>query len=168
MDVGPHLSSSQHLHGQALLRRALSQGCLQKIWNQARTACRALRQCSCVKVAPAIALLEKNGITFSHSRPRVSNDIPYSESFFHSFRYSGDCLYPRNSFDSVEEAEQWVQSFVGHYNEHHRHRDIRLVTPGQRYRGENAEVLCRRKETMLEGAQTPRSAGSAISCSITR
>lgn len=117
---------------------------------------------ACIKAAPAIVLLEKNGITFSHSRPRVSNDIPYSESFFHTFKYSGDCLYLCNGFDSVEEAEQWVQSFVGHYNEHHRHRNIRIVTPGQRYRGENAEVLRRRKETMQEGAQTPRSAGSAI------
>ena len=119
---------------------------------------------ACMKVAPAIVLLEKNGITFSHSCPRVSNDILYSESFFHTFKYSGDCLYPRNGFDSVEEAEQWVQSFVGHYNE----RNIRIVTPGQRYRSENAEVSRRRKEMMLEGAQTPRSAGLAIPCRITR
>ena len=51
---------------------------------------------------------------------------------------------------TVEEAEQWVQSFVEHYNEHHRHRGIRMVTPGQRYRCEDAEVLRRRRETMLE------------------
>ena len=38
-------------------------------------------------------LLEKNGITFSNSRPRFSNDIPYSESFFHTLKFSGDCLY---------------------------------------------------------------------------
>ena len=95
-----------------------------------------------------MALLEKNGIIFSHSRPRVSNDNPYSESFFRTLKYSGDCLYPRDGFNSVEEAEQWVQSFVEHYNEHHRHRG--MVTPGQRYRCEDAEVLRRRRETMLE------------------
>ena len=33
---------------------------------------------------------------------------------------------------------------------YHRHRGIRMVTPGQRYRGEDAEVLRRRRETMLE------------------
>ena len=103
-----------------------------------------------MKAAPTMALLEKNGIIFSHSRPRVSNDNPYSESFFRTLKYSGDCLYPRDGFNNVEEAEQWVQSFVEHYNEHHRHRGIRMVTPGQRYRGEDAEVLRRRRETMLE------------------
>ena len=43
-----------------------------------------------MKAAPTLALLEKNGITFSHSRPRVSNDNPYSESFFRTLKYSGD------------------------------------------------------------------------------
>ena len=43
-----------------------------------------------MKAAPTLALLEKNGITFSHSRPRVSNDNPYSESFFRALKYSGD------------------------------------------------------------------------------
>ena len=81
-----------------------------------------------MKAAPTLALLEKNGITFSHSRPRVSNDNPYSESFFRTLKYSGDYLYPRDGFDNAEEAEQWVQGFVDHYNEHHRHRGIRMVT----------------------------------------
>lgn len=102
-----------------------------------------------MKAAQTMALLERNGITFSHSRPRVSNDNPYSESFFRTLKYSGDYLYPRDGFDSVEEAEQWVQGFVEQYNEHHRHRGIRMVTPGQRYRGEDVEVLRRRRETML-------------------
>ena len=43
-----------------------------------------------------------------------------------------------------------MQGFVDHYNEHHRHRGIRMVTPGQRYRGADAEVLRQRRETMLE------------------
>ena len=103
-----------------------------------------------MKAAPTLALIEKNGITFSHSRPRVSNDNPYSESFFSTLKYSGDYLYPRDGFDNAEEAEQWMQGFVDHYNEHHRHRGIRMVTPGQRYRGEDAEVLRRHRETMLE------------------
>lgn len=41
-----------------------------------------------MKAAPTLALLEKNGITFSHSRPRVSNDNPYSESFFRTLKYT--------------------------------------------------------------------------------
>ena len=117
-----------------------------------------------MKAAPTMALLEKNGITFSHSRPRVSNDNPYSESFFRTLKYSGDCLYPRDGFNSIGEAEQWVQSFVEHYKEHHRHSGIRMVTPGQRYRGEDAEVLRRTGKRCWRPAETTRNAGSAIPC----
>ena len=102
-----------------------------------------------MKAAPTLALLESCGVAFSHSRPRVSNDNPYSESFFRTLKYSGDHLYPRDGFESVQEAQKWVQDFVDCYNEHHRHRGIRMVTPGQRYRGEDAEILRRRRETML-------------------
>ncbi|WP_440862608.1 hypothetical protein [Symbiopectobacterium purcellii] len=31
----------------------------------------------------------------------------------------------------------WVETFVGWYNEEHRHSGIRYVTPGQRHRGED-------------------------------
>lgn len=120
-----------------------------------------------MKAASTMALLKSNGITFSHSRPRVSNDNPYSESFFRTLKYSGDYLYPRDGFDSVKQAEQWVQSFVEHYNEHHRHRGIRMVTPGQRYRGEDVEVLRRRHETMLEARKRyPERwiSGSVLNC----
>ena len=117
-----------------------------------------------MKAAPTLALLEKNGITFSHSRPRVSNDNPYSESFFRTLKYSGDYLYPRDGFDNAEEAEQWVQGFVDHYNEHHRHRGIRMVTPGQRYRGEDAEVLRRRslRRTELPSRTVVRASATTI------
>ena len=50
----------------------------------------------------------------------------------------------------AEAAEQWVLGFVEHYNEHHRHRGIRMVMSGQRYREENEEVLRRRYATMAE------------------
>ena len=40
-----------------------------------------------MKTASTMALLEKNGIIFSHSRPRVSNDTPYSEFFFSTLKY---------------------------------------------------------------------------------
>ena len=40
-----------------------------------------------MKTASTMALLEKNGIIFSHSRPRVSNDNPYSEFFFSTLKY---------------------------------------------------------------------------------
>ena len=51
-----------------------------------------------------------------------------------------------------------MQGFVDHYNERHRHRGIRMVTPGQRQRGEDAEVLRRRRGDDAGGLQTPSGA----------
>lgn len=101
-----------------------------------------------MKAGKTLALLSRSGVTFSHSRPRVSNDNPYSEPLFRTLKYSGDYLYPRDGFESIEQAQQWLDGFVEHYNEHHRHRGTRMVTPGQRYRGEDVEILKRRRQTM--------------------
>ena len=101
-----------------------------------------------MKAGKTLALLSRSGVTFSHSRPRVSNDNPYSEPLFRTLKYSGDYLYPRDGFESLEQAQHWFDGFVEHYNEHHRHRGTRMVTPGQRYRGEDVEILKRRRQTM--------------------
>ncbi|ATI65978.1 hypothetical protein CPU03_17010 (plasmid) [Edwardsiella tarda] len=48
---------------------------------------------------------------------------------------------PERGFSTLEEARAWVESFVGWYNEEHRHRGIRYVTPGQQHRGEDNVLL---------------------------
>lgn len=82
------------------------------------------------------------GIVPSHSRPRVSNDNPYSESLFRTLKYCPQ--WPSHGFDCVEAARKWVGRFVYWYNETHRHSQIRFVTPGQRHRGEERQILGRR------------------------
>ncbi len=106
-----------------------------------------------MKAAQTLGVLEGHGVKFSHSRPRVSNDNPYSESLFRTLKYSGDYRYPAGGFSSVEEAQEWLDGFVEHYNEQHRHRGIRMVTPGSRYRGEDVAILARRKETIRKAKQ---------------
>ena len=101
-----------------------------------------------MKASSTLALLETRGVTFSHSRPRVSNDNPYSESLFRTLKYCGSYRYPAGGFEGLTAAREWLAGFVNHYNEDHRHRGIRMVTPGQRLRGEDVEILRRRKETM--------------------
>jgi transposase InsO family protein len=54
--------------------------------------------------------LEELGVLRSLSRPRVSNENPYSESPFRSAKYRP--VYPSRPFASREEACQWVASFV--------------------------------------------------------
>ena len=79
------------------------------------------------------------GIVPSHSRPRVSNDNPYSESLFRTLKYCP--RWPSEGFESLEAAREWVGQFVDWYNHEHRHSQIRFVTPAQRHRGEDHEIL---------------------------
>ncbi|EAA2949884.1 IS3 family transposase [Salmonella enterica] len=84
------------------------------------------------------------GIVTSHSRPRVSNDNPYSESLFRTLKYCPQ--WPRNGFHSVGDARIWVHDFVQWYNTQHRHSGIRYVTPEEKHSGKDIELLARRKK----------------------
>jgi putative transposase len=79
----------------------------------------------------------------SYSRPRVSNDNPYSESLFRTVKYAPS--WPAKGFSSLEEAQSWAHSFVVWYNSKHRHSKIQFVTPNQRHLGEDKEILAQRK-----------------------
>ena len=101
-----------------------------------------------MKGATMLATLQWLGIVPSYSRPRVSDDNPYSEALFRTLKYRPE--YPRVAFESLEATRQWVQGFVRWYNEKHRHSAIRFVTPSQRHSGEEQKVLRRRKEVYEE------------------
>ena len=88
------------------------------------------------------AKLEALGVTPSYSRPRVSNDNPYSESLFRTCKYRPE--YPVKGFGSIECARKWVRKFVWWYNEEHLHSAIRYVTPSQRHRREDEKLLADR------------------------
>lgn len=90
------------------------------------------------------------GIAPSRSRPRVSNDNPFSESLFRTLKYCPQ--WPSDGFESIEAARQWVNEFVLWYNHEHRHSAIRFVTPQQRHLGEDEQILCER-ERLYEQAK---------------
>ena len=89
------------------------------------------------------AKLDALGLRTSYSRPRVSNDNPYSESLFRTTKYRHD--YPVEGFISIEDARVWVLDFVRWYNTEHRHSAINFVTPEQRHEGDDDQVLAARK-----------------------
>ena len=89
------------------------------------------------------AKLEYLGVTSSFSRPRVSNDNPYSESLFRTCKYCP--AYPEEGFESIETAREWMSTFVNWYNNEHRHSGIKHVTPAQRHDGTDKELLEKRK-----------------------
>ena len=97
------------------------------------------------------AKLEALGVTPSYSRPRVSNDNPYSESLFRTFKYRPE--YPSKGFESIDAARKWVGCFVIWYNNEHRHSAIRYVTPVQRHEGEDVEILANRHRVYQEAKQ---------------
>jgi len=80
--------------------------------------------------------LEELGVLRSFSRPRVSNDNPYSESLYRTVKYRPD--YPRKPFGSKDQACQWVAEFVDWYN--HRHSGIKFVPLQQRHVGQAVEI----------------------------
>jgi transposase InsO family protein len=94
--------------------------------------------------------LEELGVLRSFSRPRVSNDNPYSESLFRTIKYRPD--YPRKPFTSKEQACLWVVDFVDWYNHRHRHSGIQFVTPDQRHNGE-AVKICEHRGRVYEQAR---------------
>ena len=55
-------------------------------------------------------LLEDLSVTRSLSRPRVSDDNPYSEAAFKTVKYRPS--YP-DRFDSIDDAMVWMRKFVG-------------------------------------------------------
>ena len=96
------------------------------------------------------AKMEELGVLPSYSRPRVSDDNPYSEALFRTLKYRPE--WPSSGFISLEAARDWVQTFVDWYNNKHRHSKINFVTPAQRHRGEDKAILASRK-LVLEKAK---------------
>ena len=95
-----------------------------------------------MKSSTLLAKLYELGVTPSRGRPRVSNDNPYSESLFRTLKYCP--RWPSQGFADIDAARVWVCDFIAWYNQEHRHSRIRFVTPAQRHRGEDKEILAKR------------------------
>lgn len=106
-----------------------------------------------MKGATTLATLQRLGVVASFSRPGVSDDNPYSEALFRTFKYRPG--YPQRGFASLQEARAWVLSFVAWYNTEHRHSSIRFVTPEQRHSGKDRELLASRHR-VYEAARQQR------------
>jgi putative transposase len=106
-----------------------------------------------MKGSTMLATLQKLGVVASFSRPRVSDDNPFSEALFRTLKYRPE--YPARPFASLREARAWVASFVTWYNTEHRHSAIRFVTPDQRHFGEEKAIL-RNRRRVYERARRHR------------
>jgi putative transposase len=103
---------------------------------------------------PVTALLADLDVIKSHSRPKVSNDNPYSEAQFKTLKY---CPVFPERFVSLDEAETFCHHFFNYYNHRHYHAGIGLHTPFTVHIG-TAEAIQHKRAEVIEAfrARHPR------------
>jgi putative transposase len=94
---------------------------------------------------PVSALLVNLGVTRTHSRPRVSNDNPFSEAQFKTLKYLHD--FP-GSFPSLAAARAFCEGFFIEYNHVHRHSGIGWHTPASVHFGTTGAIDDARQVTL--------------------
>ncbi|MFM2417511.1 MAG: hypothetical protein RL385_2234 [Pseudomonadota bacterium] len=90
-------------------------------------------------------LLTTLGVERSLSRPRVSNDNPYSEACFKTVKYQPD--YP-GRFANAAHARRWFTGFFDWYANRHRHSGLGLFTPADVFFGRVADLYLRRQAAL--------------------
>ena len=108
-----------------------------------------------MKGATMLATLHRLGVTPSFSRPHVSDDNPFSEALFGTFK--GRPGYAGRRFEDITAARQWVEEFVTWYNHSHLHSSIEFVTPADRHDGNDIAILDGRRALYAQArANTPQ------------
>ncbi len=97
---------------------------------------------------PVAFLLADLGVTKTHSRPRVSNDNPCSQSQFRTLKYRPE--FP-DRFGCLQDSGAFSQRFFRWYNQEHRQSGLGLLTPAMVYYGQ-AESILQQRQAVLEAA----------------
>jgi len=90
-------------------------------------------------------LLQRLEIEPSHSRPRVSDDNPFSEAQFKTLKYSPG--FP-DKFGGPEDALEHCRRLFPWYNDEHHHSSLGYLTPAQVHFGVHGPVLAQRAITL--------------------
>ncbi|MBT8225389.1 MAG: DDE-type integrase/transposase/recombinase [Dactylosporangium sp.] len=91
------------------------------------------------------APLTNLGVTRTHSRPRVSDDNPFSEAQFKTLKYLHD--FP-GSFPNLSAARAFLDGFFTEYDHVHRHSGIGWHTPASVHFGTTATIDDARQATL--------------------
>ena len=95
-------------------------------------------------------LYSKLGITPSFSRPRVSDDNPYSEALFKTVKYRPEIP---ERFGSIEDGRATFAALFDWYNERHYHTGIALLTPADLHFGRATQIIEARQRTLDAACQ---------------
>ncbi len=90
-------------------------------------------------------LLADLGVTQSLSRPRVSDDNPFSEAQFKTLKYHPG--FP-GRFEGPEVATGYCRSFFPWYNDEHPHLGIAMLTPADVHFGQASAILATRQNVL--------------------
>lgn len=90
-------------------------------------------------------LLVDLGVAASYSRPRVSNDNPFSESQFKTLKYRPE--FP-SCFEGLDHARAHLRTFFGWYNDQHRHSGIGFMTPAIVHFGQAPAIEAQRRHVL--------------------
>jgi putative transposase len=100
-----------------------------------------------MKSKPVALLMADLGVAKSHSRPRVSDDNPFSESQFKTLKHHPD--FPER-FGSMADARAFCCRFFDWYNSEHRHSGLGLLTPQMVHEGRTRQILDARQRVLLD------------------
>ncbi len=89
--------------------------------------------------------LQAAQIEASFSRPRVSDDNPFSESLFKTIKYDLACP---DRFDDIDHARAWTTAFLAGYAGEHRHSGLGWHTPASVFDGTAAHQR-QHRQTLL-------------------
>jgi putative transposase len=95
-------------------------------------------------------LLVDLGVAASFSRPRVSNDNPFSEAQFKTLKYRPE--FPAR-FDGIEHARAHLRRFFAWYNDEHRHSGIGFMTPAAVHFGRSSAIDEHRRRVLQTAYQ---------------
>jgi putative transposase len=85
------------------------------------------------------------GVAASFSRPRVSNDNPFSEAQFKTLKYRPE--FP-DRFDGIEHARAHLRRFFVWYNDEHLHSGIGFMSPATVQFGRSGAIDEKRRQVL--------------------
>ena len=96
---------------------------------------------------PVALLLADLGVTKTHSRPKTSNDNPFSEAHFKTLKYRPN--FP-DRFGAIEHARAHCADFFAWYHLEHHHAGLGLLTPHDVHHGLASSRIKLRTSTLAK------------------
>jgi putative transposase len=129
----------------SLAARLVSESCAKQNIREGELTIHADRGTAMTSKTLAEKLIDL-GVNKTHSRPRVSNDNPFSEAQFKTLKYWPG--FP-DRFDSPQHAREVSRTFFPWYNHEHHHSALSFLTPAVVHHGQADQLLAERHRVRM-------------------